>query len=608
MSGSEFKDRVRGEVPIDSYITRFVPLKKAGRSLTGLCPFHNEKTPSFHVNPKGGYYHCFGCKASGDIFKFVMDYHRVDFPRAMEILSEFSGIPLHLGKSPMDSEKAKKKDEAYRLNQKTTEYFKNCLKDSRGLEARNYLEKRGITLDEAETFDIGFSPEGFQNLKTDVLRSLYEEELGIELGVLKKNDKGNVYDFYRNRIMFPIKDGSGRIVGFSGRTLSTDGIEAKYINSPNSIIYDKGRQIYNLFLAQEEIRNSRKVFVVEGVLDAIGLYTRGIKNVVAPLGTSFTENQARLLKNLADIVVIVMDGDSAGTKGAIRASEILIKEGCATSVVLMETGEDPFDFSRKVNRSELRTKLDSGLSAWQFLIEDAIQGKNTASSPEEKKSAIESLFTFVKKWEKQTDRQLFISEASKRLGLSISALWKDFTSNIEQFAPSVSDNTNNAVRKVAVKRPMIKGAAECERSLLAKLISHPELFRYADEIDALEFLEDSSVLVWEWLFTQFHMGETVNPAEFLSTISIPEEIRENYAPFLLQEEMGVSEDQNETIENFKVLLVYQQIYYHRSEKDRYMLDISASKDEFDRISWIKLHKDKETQLSTLLRNNVKVTR
>jgi DNA primase len=608
MSGSEFKDRVRGEVPIESYITRFVPLKKAGRSLTGLCPFHNEKTPSFHVNPKGGYYHCFGCKASGDIFKFVMDYHRVDFPRAMEILSEFSGIPLHLGKSPMDSEKAKKKDEAYRLNQKTTEYFKNCLKDSRGLEARNYLEKRGISVEEADMFDIGFSPEGFQNLKTDVLRSLYEEELGIELGILKKNDKGNVYDFYRNRIMFPIKDGSGRIVGFSGRTLSTDGIEAKYINSPNSIIYDKGRQIYNLFLAQEEIRNSRKVFVVEGVLDAIGLYTRGIKNVVAPLGTSFTENQARLLKNLADIVVIVMDGDSAGTKGAIRASEILIKEGCATSVVLMETGEDPFDFSRKVNRSELRTKLDSGLSAWQFLIEDAIQGKNTASSPEEKKSAIESLFTFVKKWEKQTDRQLFISEASKRLGLSISALWKDFTSNIEQFAPSVSDNTNNAVRKVAVKRPMIKGAAECERSLLAKLISHPELFRYADEIDALEFLEDSSVLVWEWLFTQFHMGETVNPAEFLSTISIPEEIRENYAPFLLQEEMGVSEDQNETIENFKVLLVYQQIYYHRSEKDRYMLDISASKDEFDRISWIKLHKDKETQLSTLLRNNVKVTR
>jgi DNA primase len=608
MSGSEFKDRVRGEVPIDSYITRFVPLKKAGRSLTGLCPFHNEKTPSFHVNPKGGYYHCFGCKASGDIFKFVMDYHRVDFPRAMEILSEFSGIPLHLGKSPMDSEKAKKKDEAYRLNQKTTEYFKNCLKDSRGLEARNYLEKRGISVEEANMFDIGFSPEGFQNLKTDVLRSLYEEELGIELGILKKNDKGNVYDFYRNRIMFPIKDGSGRIVGFSGRTLSTEGIEAKYINSPNSIIYDKGRQIYNLFLAQEEIRNSRKVFVVEGVLDAIGLYTRGIKNVVAPLGTSFTENQARLLKNLADIVVIVMDGDSAGTKGAIRASEILIKEGCATSVVLMETGEDPFDFSRKVNRSELRTKLDSGLSAWQFLIEDAIQGKNTASSPEEKKSAIESLFSFVKKWEKQTDRQLFVSEASKRLGLSTSALWKDFTANIEQFAPSVSDNTNNAVRKVAVKRPMIKGAAECERSLLAKLISHPELFRYADEIDALEFLEDSSVLVWEWLFTQFHTGETVSPAEFLSTISIPEEIRENYAPFLLQEEMGVSEDQNETIENFKVLLVYQQIYYHRSEKDRFMLDISASKDEFDRISWIKLHKDKETQLSTLLRNNVKVTR
>lgn len=607
MSGTEFKDKVRREIPIESYITRFVPLKKAGKSFTGLCPFHKEKTPSFHVHPQGGYYHCFGCKASGDLFKFVMDYHRVDFVRSMEILSEFSGIPLHLGKSAQDTEKAKRKDEAYRLNQKVTEYFKKCLKDAIGQNARNYLEGRGLSPEEIELFDIGFAPDGFQNLKTNLLHSAYEEELAIELGILKKNEKGNVYDFYRNRVMFPIKDASGRIVGYSGRTLATgsDFQEAKYINSPNSLIYDKGRQIYNLFLAQEEIRNTRKVFIVEGVMDAIGLYTRGVRNVIAPLGTSFTENQAKILKNLADSITLVMDGDGAGTKGALRASEILLKEGCSASVVIMKPGEDPFDFSRKVNRSELRTSLEESLSAWLFLIEDAILGKTQSSSPEEKKAAIESLFVFVKKWEKVTDQQLFVGEAAKKLGLSVSALWKDFTANTEQFAVQISDNKDKAIRKVAVNRPITKGAIECERTLLAKLVSHPDLFRYSDEVDGLEFLEDSSVVVWEWLYTQFHMGETIVPAEFLSTDSIPEEIREMYAPFLMQEEVGGLDDQFEVFEG---LLQYQKRYYHQSELDRYLLDKTASKDEFDRISWIKFHKDKIEQINASQRKGVKVAR
>lgn len=607
MSGTEFKDKVRREIPIESYITRFVPLKKAGKSFTGLCPFHKEKTPSFHVHPQGGYYHCFGCKASGDLFKFVMDYHRVDFVRSMEILSEFSGIPLHLGKSAQDTEKAKRKDEAYRLNQKVTEYFKKCLKDTIGQNARNYLEGRGLSPEEIELFDIGFAPDGFQNLKTNIFHSAYEEELAIELGILKKNEKGNVYDFYRNRVMFPIKDASGRIVGYSGRTLATgsDFQEAKYINSPNSLIYDKGRQIYNLFLAQEEIRNTRKVFIVEGVMDAIGLYTRGVRNVIAPLGTSFTENQAKILKNLADSITLVMDGDGAGTKGALRASEILLKEGCSASVVTMKPGEDPFDFSRKVNRSELRTSLDESLSAWLFLIEDAILGKTQSSSPEEKKAAIESLFVFVKKWEKVTDQQLFIGEAAKKLGLSVSALWKDFTANTEQFAVQISDNKDKAIRKVVANRPITKGAIECERTLLAKLVSHPDLFRYSDEVDGLEFLEDSSVVVWEWLYTQFHMGETIVPAEFLSTDSIPEEIREMYAPFLMQEEVGGLDDQFEVFEG---LLQYQKRYYHQSELDRYLLDKTASKDEFDRISWIKFHKDKIEQINASQRKGVKVAR
>lgn len=606
MSRSDFKERIRREVPIESYITRFVPLKKAGKNFLGLCPFHSEKTPSFNVNSQGGYYHCFGCKASGDLFRFVMDYHKVDFVRSMEILSEHSGIPLSSGKSSEDKERDKRKEEAYRLNQKVSDFFKKVLHSDIGKEALSYIINRGLSKEEVEQFDIGLAPEGFQNLRPEVITTAWEESIGIELGLLKKNEKGNVYDFYRNRLMFPIRDSSGRVVGFSGRSLSEDIREAKYINSPNSLIYDKGRQIYNLYFAQEEIRTVRKVYLVEGVMDAIGLYSRGIKNVLAPLGTSFTENQAKLLKNLTDQVILVMDGDTAGKKGALRASEILIREGLSCTVVLLEKGLDPFDASRNLDRPKLREILDKSMNGWNFLVEEAVLGANSQSSPEAKKKAIESLFQFTKKWEKETDRQIFLTEGSKKLGLSFQSFMEDFRKESEQFGQRKTDNSNKKQRSLSSGLGLIrKGAAEIERSLLAKMISHSSLFRYASRIDELEFIDGMSVIVWEWLFTQYHMGEAINPAEFLSAESLEEQVKESYAPFLMQEEMDDLEGQDEIFED---LIMMQKKYYHETMMDKLILDSSLASDEYDRISQLAKHKQEVEKINNYLRNKHLVNR
>lgn len=599
MSQSDFKERIRREVPIDSYISRFVPLKKTGKNFQGLCPFHNEKTPSFHVNPHGGYYHCFGCKASGDLFRFVMDYHKVDFVRSMEILSEHSGIPLQSFKTPEDRERNKKKDEAYRLNQKLTEYYKKNLLSHENQEALDYVLGRGLTREDLDRFDLGYAMDGFQFLRPNIITTAWEEQLALELGVLKKNEKGNVYDFYRNRLMFPIRDASGRVVGFSGRSLAKDSPEAKYINSPNSLVYDKGRQVYNLYLAQEEIRDSRVVFLVEGVMDAIGLFSKGIKNVVAPLGTSFTENQARLLKNLCDRVVLVMDGDSAGKKGAIRASEILLKEGVHTDVVLLPQGLDPFDASRNMDRKELKDLLGTSSSGWNFLVEEATLGAHPQSEPEQKKAAVESLLQFAKKWEKETDRQIFLSEGSRRLGLTQQSLQQDFRKVAEQFPSRKTDNTGRNQRKQVSAETVNPGAVKCERSLLAKMIVHPSLFRFAPKLEDLEFLDGMSVVVWEWLFTQYHIGEAINPAEFLSADSLSEEIRESFAPYLLAEESTEDESQDGILEE---LVMVQKKYYHQAEMNRLSFGGEQSGDEFERISLLAKHKQEVEKIHNYLRN------
>lgn len=514
-----FKERVRREISIDSYISRFVPLKRMGRNLVGLCPFHNEKSPSFNVNPTSGFYHCFGCKASGDLFRFVMDYQKVDFLKSLEILSDYSGIPL-VERTREDEELDRKKEALYQILSRAMEYFQSNLHTQKGEEALKYLESRGIYSDDIKIFKIGFGLPGFQNLRQELFRNESEVNLAIELGLLKRSDKAKEpYDFFRGRIMFPVIDSRSRVVAFSGRILGPSE-EAKYINSPNSLVYDKSRIFYNLNLASDAIRKSREAVVVEGVFDAIGLFRKGLESVVAPLGTGFTEGHVRILKNMADKVYLMMDSDSAGTKGAFRAVNLLNKEGVTVKICHIPEGKDPFDYSLSHNKMEIRKLLDDSTSASQFMIREVLSGAGVRSLPEEKQAGVKRLFEFVRPMEKETDKQVYLEEGARQLGLSFSSLFQDFTGKSKVSTAESNSDTKKVDRKVPTKPNAV---VLCERKMIARLIENQENFSFSDELLQLEFVDDVSAFFWDYLYTKYLQNEPMSLAEILSKEDIPKE-------------------------------------------------------------------------------------
>ncbi|TGL18932.1 DNA primase [Leptospira yanagawae] len=515
-----FKERVRREVSIDSYINRFVPLRRMGRNLVGICPFHNEKTPSFNVNSEGGFYHCFGCKASGDLFRFVMDYQKVDFLKSLEILSEYSGIPL-VERTKEEEESERKKEALYQISQKALEYFQKNLNTAAGELALKYLESRGLYTEDLKVFKIGFGLPGFGNLRGELFKTEAEVKLGEQLGLLKRQDQNkDPYDFFRNRIMFPVIDTRGRVVAFSGRILG-ESEEAKYINSPNSLIYDKSRTFYNLNLSQDSIRKTREAVIVEGVFDAIGLFRKGIEFVVAPLGTGFTEGHVRILKNMADKVYLMMDSDKAGTKGAFRAVNLLSKEGVVVKVCHIPEGKDPFDYSLHHNKQEIRDLLEGALPASQFMIREILGGTGPTSLAEEKQAGVKKLFEFLKPMEKETDKQVYLEEGARQLGLSFSSLFQDFRGK-----PGVS-STPSVVDTKKDRTPQKPGKPSpvliCERKMIAMLIQNLELFSFADDLLSLEFRDEVSAFFWDYLYTKYLQNENLTAAEILSREEIPSE-------------------------------------------------------------------------------------
>ncbi|TGN18433.1 DNA primase [Leptospira idonii] len=585
-----FKERVRREVSIDSYINRFVPLRRAGRNLTGLCPFHNEKTPSFSVNPESGFYHCFGCKASGDIFRFVMDYQKVDFIKSLEILSEYSGIPLQ-ERTKEDEEEDRKKEALFQISQRAKEYFQRNFQTQAGEQAYKYLLDRGLYEEDIKIFGIGFALPGFSNIIKDIFRNESEVKLGEALGLLKRQDKNkDPYDFFRNRVMFPVIDTKGRVVAFSGRILGASE-EAKYINSPNSLIYDKSRIFYNINLAQDPIRKSREAVVVEGVFDAIGLFRKGIESVVAPLGTGFTEGHARILKNMADKVILMMDSDSAGAKGAFRAVNLLNKEGIEVKVASVPEGKDPFDYSVAHNKQEIRNVLETSRSASQFMISEILKGTDSASLPEAKQAGVKRLMEFVKSMEKETDKQVYLQEGAKQLGISFSAIFQDFRSVAEKSStPPAVDNQKGSRSVVDAKK--VTPVQICERKMIARLILNPEFFSFADEILQMEFQDDASAFLWDYIYTKFLQNETISPAEILSKEDIPQE----YLGFVAEQ---FSQDENQNDRLFKELLWQHKVHSYdlaMSTITKKMGDSSLSLEEkralLSELSFLKNEREK----------------
>ena len=345
-------EEIRASANIVDVISEYVPLRKRGKNFLGLCPFHSEKTPSFTVNEEKQIYHCFGCHAGGNVFKFLMEYEKVSFIEAVQDLAERLGITLEFDETASE-EKQSEQEILYDINTLAARYFSdNLLNSSEGETGREYFNKRKIKQQTLRAFGLGYSLNGWENFIEFAKEKKIDLEKAVQLGLIGRNNDGRLFDKFSGRIIFPIFSPNGRVVAFAGRILENREGIAKYLNSPESIIYTKGKILYGLSFAKDEIRRQDKAILVEGYMDLISLYQNGIKNVVAVSGTALTEDQVLLLSRYTKNVVLLFDADTAGIKASMRSIELLLKRDIEIKIVSLPSGEDPDSYVNNYGREK----------------------------------------------------------------------------------------------------------------------------------------------------------------------------------------------------------------------------------------------------------------
>ncbi len=335
-------EEIRSASNIVDIISEYVQLRKRGKNFTGLCPFHNEKTPSFTVSEDKQIYHCFGCHSGGNVFKFIMEYEKISFIESVQELAQRYGITIESGEEA-SSERQSEQEILYDLNTEAAIFFSdNLLKHSDGEIARDYFQKRKVKLQTMRKFGLGYSLPGWDNFVAYAQDKKLDLERAVFLGLIGQSKDGRLYDRFSGRIIFPIFSPNGRVVAFAGRILEgKDANNAKYLNSPESSIYTKGRILYGLSFAKDEIRKLDKAILVEGYMDLISLHQAGIKNVVAVSGTALTEEQVQLLSRYTKNVVLLFDADTAGIKASMRSIELLLRKDMEIKIASLPAGEDP---------------------------------------------------------------------------------------------------------------------------------------------------------------------------------------------------------------------------------------------------------------------------
>ena len=343
-------EEIRNSTSIVDIISEYVPLRKRGKNYIGLCPFHSEKTPSFTVTEEKQIFHCFGCHAGGNVFKFLMDYKKISFVESVQEIAEQQGIEINYDNEAFN-EKQSEQEILYDINTETAKYFSNnLLNDAEGEIARNYFQKRNLKVQAMRAFGLGYAHNGWENLVNFLKEKNIDLEKALHLGLIGRNNDGRVFDKLAGRIIFPIFSPNGRVVAFAGRKLREDDSGGKYINSPESIIYVKGRILYGLSHAKDDIRKIDKAIIVEGYMDLISLYQSGIKNVVAVSGTALTDDQAQLLSRYTKNVVLLFDADAAGIKASMRSIEILLRRDFDVKISTLPKGEDPDSYVTKFGK------------------------------------------------------------------------------------------------------------------------------------------------------------------------------------------------------------------------------------------------------------------
>jgi DNA primase len=456
-------DEVRARADIVEVIGRHLTLKKSGNGFWALCPFHNEKTPSFHVEPERQIYHCFGCGEGGDLFGFRMRVESLEFPEAIRVTAREVGIEIVESGGPSGQS-----SKLARANEVALEYFRSALGQREGTAARRYLERRGIPRDLMERFEIGCAPPGWDGLLTRLEKATLPLALAEQAGLVARRQTGDGhYDRLRDRVIFPIRNASGRLIGFGGRALDPEA--PKYLNTPETPLYKKGQVLFGLPQAVPGFRERDRAVIVEGYFDVLALHRAGVREGVAPCGTALTQDHARRLRRYVREVVVVFDGDDAGRRAAERALPILLEAGLRVRGVFLPAGEDPDTLVSRGSEATLRESIDKASPLLDQLLEDAL--KEHSGHPWGAADAVQSLVPYIQALPDPVERESYLRTLASRLGLTLDTVAEALRAR----APRSGQKGSNEPAPKATDRRQDERIDPVLRMLVTLLTSHPRL-------------------------------------------------------------------------------------------------------------------------------------
>lgn len=512
MIGRDTIDRIRSRVDIVAVIGESVKLKQRGRSHVGLCPFHQERSPSFTVSADKQLFYCFGCKTSGDVFKFVELNEGLSFLEVVKRLAERAGVEIVDERNDHDrvaEQRARKaKDDLYAVNAMASSFFEKMLREHPFAKlAHEELERRGLPYDGPahevlQSFGIGYAPHGGDALARYLRTQGVSPAQAQQVGLLASRDDGTYYDAFRHRLVVAIKDVQGRVVAFSGRTLPTpQGAREprdpppKYVNSRESSIYSKGHTLFGLFQARNAIRARSEVIIVEGNFDLVALHARGIENAVAPLGTAFTEDQARLLRRFAPAVVLLFDADSAGRKATWSARDTCKQAGLTVRAARLGEGKDPDEFLRVRGVEAMSRVLDQARSLDEVLVDDVCEPVGAGANMAAKQAALQRIRPILEDQD-LAFREVLARRAANGLGLDPSALWQ----LVRGEAPTAEHTSPGMPAMAAPSAPNAEEDA-LSKAIVGALLSVPEL------LDDPEVQESLALVTGDWAFAVVALRE-----------------------------------------------------------------------------------------------------
>jgi len=466
-------ERIRAASDIVDIIGAYLPLKKAGANFTALCPFHKEKTPSFNVNPHKQIFHCFGCHKGGDVFTFVKEYENIGFVDAVRRLADRAKIPLEFDQNPAEQRSRHLKDQLLEIHEKITQRWQNCLlNEAAGQLARDYLAKRGVSVEAITLFRLGAAPETWDDTVNWAKSKNYElpfvEKAGL---IIRKEETGNYYDRFRGRLMFPICDEQGRVIGFSGRILSGDEKTAKYVNSPETPIFTKSKVFFGLDKSKRALLDAQSAIICEGQLDLIACFMAGVQNVVAPQGTAFTDQHARIIKRYVDEVVLCFDSDEAGQNAAVRSLDHLLASGLAVRVAVVPAPHDPDSFI-KANGGEAFRKLVQNADGFFDYYLNRLCAQNDANSDKGQIAILRGMAEAVNKTGNVVLVDKYAQKTGLRLGVSPEAVRVEFkkTPAVKMASVENEDEAFESAASSETARP-----SPHEFHLLKLLLLHDDL-------------------------------------------------------------------------------------------------------------------------------------